>query len=341
MSRPKIPGNKRSRVLYTRDAYNTLLAVLHMWGVDNMVSLQIKNAAPGDALLDVSTSADIGFFVAENAFGHPQLNDFDEDSDVNDWYMPIFFGNAPTSSEAQPAVNWQAGVETSDNPVLGTWSLITLEKAAEWFTAEFGKALQKYNLRMMRRALDGKRGRYRATCQWIRAQVRSGVYLKLGIERLQQVCLTQRRRAKGPQLIQTTKPITAPYYQSFLFNGTHAIRLPQGRPALSKAEWLRRYFERKKRAKKTDITHKDASKEVKVPQPQNGRPSRKIEQEIQTNRPAVRQYESLPTFEPDTEFDWSEHGREFVEKLTEEISKGLGEKFGEFVTDKFKEITGL
>ena len=341
MSRQKTEGNLRSRVLYTRDAYNTLISALHMWGVDCSVALQTKNIDPVNSQLDVGISVDCGDFIGSDFLGRREKKLSDEDSDENEWWIPPFVADAPNIGAGQGAVNWTAGVETSDNPVLGTYQLITLDKAVAWFTNEYMRCMNKHNIAMTKRLTPGKRGRYRAMCHWVRAKVRSGVYLKLGIERLKMVCLTQRRRTKGPQIIQTRRPITAPYYTSFKFNGTHAIRLPQGRPALSKAEWLKRYMARRKARNKTDITHKDRASEVKIPEPKNGRPSRKIETEIKTNKPAVQQYESNPAFETDFEFDWSEHGRDFMEKLTEEISKGAGEQIGEWASEKLQEVLGV
>lgn len=339
MSRPKIPGNLRSRVLYTRDAYHTLTAALHMWAVDCNASLHAHVSHEVSAA-SYGISAGYGHAVSDGAFGvlKTSLNDAHEESD--NWHMPAFFNEPFNIGGGEGIVNWTADVETTDEPVLATYQLIRLDKAAVWIQAEFNRVILKYDAAMIRKMIPGKTGRYRATCHWIRSKVRLGVYLKLAIERLKQVCLTQKRRAVGPQIIQTRKPINAPYYTSFTFSGTHAIRLPQGRPALSEAEWIRREVERRKKRRKTDTRHKDR-KEIRAPRPKNGRPSRLIETQIQTHKPAVQQYLSKPLFEPDGDFDWSEIGKEFGEELKKEVAKQVGENIGNWIGDKFKEVTGL
>lgn len=341
MSRPKIEGNLRSRVLYARDAYHTLIATLHMWAVENLASLQLKSTMKANSQIDVGTSVPFGWAVGTDLLGRPELTNNDAQQAESEWFIPDFVGETLNIGSGKGAVDWTAKVDATDNPVLGTYQLITLDKAAAWFTNEFRRAMLQYNIKMTKRLTAGKMGRYRAMCHWLRGKARSGLYLQLGIERLKMVCLTQRRRAKGPQLIQTRRPVFAPYYTSFLFNGTHAIRLPQGRPALSKAEWLRRYMERRDKKRKTKVRHKDARDEVKVPTPKNGRPSRQIEAKIQTHRPVVQQYESHPAFESDSDFDWSELGRELLENVTDEVSKQAGEAIGEWVNEKFRDLTGL
>lgn len=307
MARPNNNSDK-SRVLYTRDAWATLQWAMLAWCKDSIVSL---TAVPGNGQFF------IGDAPAKNAVGgrtttNAQGTD-DEDQDASEWFNLDFHIEEPLTKDSSGLNSkLQGDITTTDIKELGTYALITLEKASAWLSHEFGIVVSRMKVRQAAATTPGKTGRFRVWLHWTKAIAKSETYLALAIERLKSMCLSQDRRVRGPQMVQTRRPINAPYYQSFRFNGTHAMRIPPGRTAISAAEWLERYKARLAKRKKTDRVQKKRKRFIKVPKTKHGRPTRAVSQKLTTfqAKPKVG-----PRFSYAESFDTERVVSEFISSL--------------------------
>lgn len=288
--------NKRSRVLYTRDAWHTLQFVMFAWCRDCTVSI-VEAAGMGAwqyGNCPLKGGGSINTAAAQGKTDEDYAFEEMADEVFAKFELPRDFATGGLDAQ------FTGTITTTDAEALGTHALITLDKACAWLRFEFEVVVRRMKIRQASATTPGTVGRFRTWLHWTRAIAKSETYLALGIERLKQSCLTQNKRPRGPQSIQTRKRIPVGYYQSFTYCGTHAMRIPPGRPSLSKAEWVERYKARRAAQRKTDRVRKDKRGPVKVPQTKHGRPSRAIRAQIQI----VKSNKSTsPRFEVASDFD--------------------------------------
>lgn len=305
MGRPDT-GSEKSRILYARDAWNTLQTALMLWSKDSILSIA---QSPGLGGFQWGNAR----LVGRTEFGG--MGSYADDADIPFEELDAR-AHADTIRDASPSQQLETELKgqivTSGEDDFGTWNVVTLRDACEWFRGEFTLAVRKMKIQRDKAAIPGRVGRFRAFMHWARALAKAETYLAWGIERLRQVCLTQQRRARGMQVIQTRREITAKYYEPFFFNGTHAIRLPRGRPALSEAQWIKRYRERQDAQRKTNRRRKVGLKPVTVPQTRHGRPQRDMETVLA--RP-VSTKRSWPVFTYADTFDATSIMEEFRSEL--------------------------
>ena len=262
-------SSQKSRVLYTRDAYHILLSQLHLWALDCNASIV---SSPGLGNYSKGNGVD------KNGRSFHSMGHQDTDVDASEFPDPkTLYSDEPPQIPNGGGLddNLTGGVFVNGDVVLGTYALITLEKAVLWMKAEFSTVARKVHIVRRRAEVPGKHGRFRAWLHWHRATIRLEVFLRIGIERMKAACLTQSRRPRGSQPIDTRKKINAPYFKTFFFNGKPAMRFAPGQVPLPADEWLRRYRARKDAARKTNRRRlNDKRKTVRVPATRHGRPDR-------------------------------------------------------------------
>lgn len=284
---------KTSRVLYARDAFHIGQAALLAWTRDACIALAQSPGCGeitfGDGILEGGTE-----FLTANSLGKT-----DADYDISKIRTRFTKETVAPNAPAKQLQELTGDVVTST--AIGQWELITLENAAEWIREEFSRCLRQMKIYQSRAAIPGKVGRVREFIHWTRTIATFEIHLRWGIFTMQQLCLAQDKRIRGPQRVQTSRAITADYYVPFRFNGTHAMRLPNGRPALSEAEWIRRYNERKRKSKKTQRVNRTDKRQLRVPKPKHGRPLHQHWQELLSVKPIERA--DGPRYSADYEFD--------------------------------------
>jgi hypothetical protein len=254
---------ERSRALYARDVWHVWQAVSVLWAKDCVASV---TASPGLGDYRIGEWA--------NANGPVQGIVTDADSDPAQWEFrytsnPLTFSNGGAATVEHP-------IEVDDGDALGEQGLMTLRQAVEWMRENFSRLAEQCAVRAERAAVNKALGAFRATAHWSRGNVVAKKLTAVAIERLRELAITQRRKPRGPQQVDTKSRRVPKPFQMFKFNGKPALRLPQGRTPLPKAEWLRRYRERRAKQRKAPERKYRSKRKLKIPVCKFGRPLRII-----------------------------------------------------------------
>lgn len=240
----------KSRLLRNRDCHLVLSWMVHNWATKCILTMGAK---PGLGAVE---------------FGFSGMKGTDTTNDEKEWTR-VWDGKLPKFDAAPRAPKVEAKIEETQRAFeLTRVRLIRLDDAQKLCETEGRAAVLRLEQQL-------RRGKWSFRKWELLQGAKDIMEAEVAVAKENMVfALLKRRRRVGVQYLSTRRAKrTIPTRSFFEFSGRAAWYQGPGRPALSEAEWLKRYRGRLQRRRKRNKTSRTLSRgPVRVPRVRGGRP---------------------------------------------------------------------